>query len=509
MFVSILSSGTVRAQIESLVMPGKVIEDHAEYETECKFCHLAFARDKQKILCLDCHEEIDNDINSEYGFHGKSTNARQDQCASCHTEHKGRDANIVQLDVRDFDHEMTDFRLLGNHATAECTGCHVEDLKYREAPANCYSCHEADNVHDDTMGEVCGDCHNPQAWTDVTFDHDTTEFSLIGKHRDALCLDCHEDQTFKSNPTDCYSCHADDDAHNGKSGNECGNCHSPTGWEDTSFDHDRDTDFALTGNHSELACDDCHSDDPFGDEMDMACVACHLEDDNHDGHFGDACDTCHSPQDWETSTFDHNVDTNHPLLGAHDSIECATCHIEPIFEVPLLGSCNDCHAEDDAHDTTLGIRCQDCHNEDTWEDKVLFDHDLTKFPLLGNHADVECDSCHESHVFNDAPTECVSCHRDDDPHRGNFHDRCDACHNPIDWNIWTFDHDLQTEFPLEGAHVDVLCEDCHRSPLEKMEAIDGSCRGCHRADDVHDGEFGFDCGRCHTSASFREVRSLQ
>ena len=34
------------------------------------------------------------------------------------------------------------------------------------------------------------------------------------------------------------------------------------------------------------------------------------------------------------------------------------------------------------------------------------------------------------------------------------------------------------------------------------------CRNCHRADDVHDGEFGFDCGRCHTTESFSEVRSL-
>jgi hypothetical protein len=26
---------------------------------------------------------------------------------------------------------------------------------------------------------------------------------------------------------------------------------------------------------------------------------------------------------------------------------------------------------------------------------------------------------------------------------------------------------------------------------------------------VHDGEFGFDCGRCHSAASFQDVRSIQ
>jgi hypothetical protein len=42
-----------------------------------------------------------------------------------------------------------------------------------------------------------------------------------------------------------------------------------------------------------------------------------------------------------------------------------------------------------------------------------------------------------------------------------------------------------------------------------MKRIDGSCISCHRANDIHDGEFGADCGRCHSADSFTEVRSLQ
>jgi bacterioferritin-associated ferredoxin len=42
-----------------------------------------------------------------------------------------------------------------------------------------------------------------------------------------------------------------------------------------------------------------------------------------------------------------------------------------------------------------------------------------------------------------------------------------------------------------------------------MLTINGSCGSCHRADDIHDGEFGADCGRCHTAETFKEVRSLQ
>ena len=140
---------------------------------------------------------------------------------------------------------------------------------------------------------------------------------------------------------------------------------------------------------------------------------------------------------------------------------------------------------------------------------MFFDHDLTNFPLLGKHREKECEDCHATQVYTDVETACVSCHLEDDTHKGNFADRCDACHNPVAWDIWTFDHNVQTDFALEGAHVNVACDDCHRTTLDKIKEIDGSCRSCHRADDIHDGEFGSDCGRCHTAYSFAEVRSLQ
>jgi hypothetical protein len=62
---------------------------------------------------------------------------------------------------------------------------------------------------------------------------------------------------------------------------------------------------------------------------------------------------------------------------------------------------------------------------------------------------------------------------------------------------------------LTGAHIGVVCEDCHRSSLAKMKLTNGSCGDCHRADDIHDGEFGPDCGRCHGADSFTEVRAIQ
>jgi hypothetical protein len=509
MTVSIVIPGLSTAQIKTLIMPGPVIEGHAEYEEDCELCHASFERGKQRELCLDCHEEVASDINASTGFHGRFSRASKRSCLSCHTDHEGRDADILQLNKLTFDHNYTDFTLLGTHADAQCDQCHKPDVGYQETPQDCHSCHEPDNVHQDYLGTECGDCHSPTGWLDVEYDHDTTGFALIGKHLSATCLSCHEDQTFQNTPTTCSSCHADDDAHHGKSGQQCQNCHSPVGWNDTSFDHARDTRFVLDGGHGQLNCGDCHSEDPFSDQLDTSCVSCHLEDDNHDGHFSGACDTCHVSSEWTFIIFDHDADTDHELHGAHTSIECTACHVDPIFDVALQSGCNSCHLDDDPHSGTQGTQCQDCHNESSWPDDLLFDHGLTRFPLLGAHTDTACDACHDSQVFHDAPTFCVECHRDDDPHRGRFADKCSQCHNPVDWQHWQFDHDRYTRFVLDGAHVDVACESCHRQALSVQTTLGQRCGDCHRADDVHDGEFGFNCGRCHSADSFTEVRSIQ
>jgi len=509
MALAILAHRPAHAQIETLVMPGKVIEGHAEYESECALCHQKFERGKQRALCLDCHEDIAADIEKPAGFHGRSRRAGAAPCARCHTDHEGRDADIVNLDEDSFDHDFTDFPLLGKHADTECTECHAAGEKHRDAPDDCFACHEENNPHGDTLGTACGDCHSPVEWLDVEFDHDSTGYPLVGKHQEPACLDCHEDDTFQNTPTDCYDCHAEDDAHDGRSGNECGTCHNPKGWDDTSFDHNRDTDFILDGKHAEQECAGCHSEDPFSDELDMACISCHLEDDNHEGHFGKACETCHASSGWPEVRFDHGEDAGYALIGAHSEAECTACHIEPIFDVKLERDCLACHEDDDAHEGSQGTQCLDCHSEASWKDDVFFDHDLTRFPLLGKHAETECGECHESHVFRDAPEDCIGCHRENDSHQGRFGENCALCHNPVDWQQWLFDHDAQTSFPLDGAHAKVACESCHRQSLSAQTRLGRNCADCHRSDDIHDGEFGPDCGRCHSADSFRDVRSIQ
>ena len=509
MYLSISSQQSRAADVETLIMPGEVVKSHADVESECSNCHKAFQRLEQTNLCLDCHEDVQEDVRGEFGFHGRSSDVADVECASCHTEHIGRDADIVNLVEQTFDHDITDFALKFSHEEVECTDCHAADEKHRDAPGDCIDCHREDDNHEGQLGDQCADCHNEESWQDVTFDHSTTDFPLVGKHETAACIGCHTDNIYDGTPDDCFSCHEEDDSHDGLSGNDCSNCHNPTAWDDTSFDHQRDTDFALEFGHSKLECGECHSEEPFADELDVGCFSCHEDNDNHEAHYGQDCGNCHNTVEWTTAIFDHDTDTEYLLNGGHREVECINCHVEPIFDVAPQTACNSCHADDDVHEGTQGDDCSDCHNEIAWNDDVKFDHDLTRFPLLGHHIDAECVDCHETQVFQDVKTVCVDCHADKDPHEGRFGSACAGCHNPVDWEIWFFDHNLRTDFQLAGAHVLVACNDCHRQSIENMIKLSVRCGDCHRTDDVHDGEFGANCERCHSAETFKDVRTLQ
>ena len=54
------------------------------------------------------------------------------------------------------------------------------------------------------------------------------------------------------------------------------------------------------------------------------------------------------------------------------------------------------------------------------------------------------------------------------------------------------------------------CDSCHK-PGEAWRKAPATCVGCHKADDVHRGQFTQSCGECHSSLSWSggQVRSRQ
>lgn len=493
--------------IERLVMPGPVISDHAEYETQCTSCHVRFSRQQQRDLCLTCHTEIAEDLQTNTGFHSLSPEVGE-RCASCHSDHIGRDADILGLDTNRFDHRFTDFPLRESHIEVACEDCHTPEAPFHQAQTLCVSCHLDDDQHRGNLGEVCSDCHSETTWVDAQYEHELESgYALTGAHADIACVSCHVDEQYVETPTECVDCHREDDTHMRRNGPECRDCHTTGDWADTLFDHFARANFALAGAHSGLTCESCHEGNTFEQQTSPVCASCHLEDDAHDGINGTECADCHQVTEWLDVTFDHARDADFALSGAHGELACMDCHVEPVATSLPATECVGCHIDDDPHAAQLGESCGSCHAELTWTDGVRFDHDFSSFPLLGRHDEVVCEDCHATPAFHDASESCVDCHVEEDAHNARLGPDCALCHTPLDWLVWRFDHDVQTDFPLDGAHAGLDCLGCHREPaVDGAIALAGTCVSCHRSDDVHRGQFGADCVECHTTESFDALR---
>jgi hypothetical protein len=494
--------------IESVLRPGDLIQGHAKWEEECTKCHVRFERTAQDRLCSDCHKEVGQDMRERAGYHGR---LKPQTCRSCHTDHKGRSARIVELDKKKFDHAQTDYVLRGKHVKVECEKCHEPTKKYREAAHDCNACHRKDDVHKGSLGPKCADCHTDNDWKEAKFDHDKTRFPLKDKHVDTKCVDCHKKGAeYKDAPRTCVGCHKKEDdstkGHKGLYGERCDSCHNAKAWKPSTFNHDNDTKYALRGKHRTTKCADCHTGHLYKDKLGSACIDCHKKDDDglkgHKGSLGRDCAACHTESGWkEKGKFDHSK-TKFPLLGKHIDTKCADCHKSTNYkEAP--SDCYGCHKKDDKHEATLGTKCESCHVERDWKTlSKRFDHDQTKFKLRNAHAakKVVCKDCHSDlKHYRDTPTDCYACHKKDDKHEGQLSLKCASCHSDRDWKVGDFDH-RKSRFALVGKHVTVKCTDCHETLRYKDAPRD--CWSCHKKEDKHKLKFGTACESCHNARNW-------
>jgi len=488
---------------ERMVMPGPLAAAHEKLEKDCSGCHQAFAAEAQRSLCLACHEPVAADLAEGKGFHSQNALAATGQCKSCHPDHMGREANIMGMSTATFDHSQTDYALRGRHEGTACASCHRPDQKRRDTATDCVECHRNDDAHQGALSTDCAKCHDETRWDSTRFDHSTTKYSLTGAHEKTSCMGCHVGQRYEGTPQDCVSCHAVDDAHAGRFGTNCASCHNTATWKKKSFDHKRESGFALGDAHNKVACATCHREPPGKRKLPETCTGCHASDDVHSGRFGDACQTCHSGATWNQARFDHGKEASFELRGAHSKVECNSCHTQRISDGQLPKDCYGCHRADDVHQGNLGRDCADCHNEASFAGRIKFDHELTNFPLLGLHAMAACESCHRDHSFEKQDVACQSCHASGDVHKGALGAACEQCHNPNAWTRWRFDHDKTTDFPLSGAHETLDCSTCHRTTVTKKIQMSDDCIDCHRSKDVHRGGFGRECQSCHSDKAWK------
>jgi Zn finger protein HypA/HybF involved in hydrogenase expression len=249
----------------------------------------------------------------------------------------------------------------------------------------------------------------------------------------------------------------------------------------------------------------CHTTPNLKDPLPRDCAGCHRKADPHAGRFGEACEKCHGSNAWKPATFDHTRDGRFELVGRHARLDCHACHTAVVSQQKLGTDCLSCHRTNDVHAGKLGRDCAHCHGVEKWRTDVAFDHDLTDFPLVGLHVAAPCVACHASASYKGAAVDCHGCHQREDKHKGALGKDCESCHSPNGWGLWEFDHAKATGFALVGAHARATCEGCHKQPPEVVK-LAGDCASCHMQDDVHLGQFGRQCQRCHGSVTFKGAR---
>lgn len=469
------------------------------------------------MKCLNCHTEIGLLINLKKGFHS-SDNVISKECKDCHSDHFGRKFQIIKFDKNKFDHSLSGFNLLGKHKNLDCEKCHnkefIQSTEIRKRKKTflgleqtCNTCHE--DYHKAQLKNDCESCHDFNAFAPATkFDHSNSKFKLNGKHLSVACVNCHPVNitqnskfqkfigiSFKS----CENCHKD--PHNNRLGKDCKSCHTTDGFNilasNQKFNHSL-TRFPLIGLHQQVNCDKCHK--PNVKKLSFTnCLDCHT--DFHKGQFVENdCSNCHSELGFSPSKFSiiQHDKSRFKLTGAHISIPCNECHYKEkqwIFKIQDL-SCISCHNnihKDFISPKFLGDnKCENCHTTDSWKD-VTFDHNKTKFNLLGKHKEINCSSCHfknfkneRKQVFINLSFECSSCHKDNhqDQFSSNGKTECQRCHTFDNWQISIFNHS-NTRFKLDGQHEKVPCIKCHtQSIINSVKTIkykfeDISCKSCH------------------------------
>ena len=361
----------------------------------CEQCHedgasMVEREPRSPDSCQACHGDPHGDDFSRGPFAGWS-------CLDCHERHTFDPATLDATD-----HALTAFALTGAHTRAACSACHEAELADLDAAprsfsgltSDCASCHT--DVHGGAFDHAslpalfearsgCARCHDTETFRailDAPFDHARwARFPLKDAHALAGCEACH---TALEQPDDigrhhapargrsCVACHAD--PHGGQfeedrfAAQGCASCHDEQRFFPPRFsiaEHDRLTDFPLTGAHAAVACTSCH-EIPAGEDQrrfrgtPRACEACH--EDPHDGTFdapglpvavaGRAgCQRCHETGSFaDLGSFDHGLWTGYALVGAHARASCQSCHAPAPDGARRLGpapstSCADCHVD--------------------------------------------------------------------------------------------------------------------------------------------------------------------
>ncbi len=237
------------------------------------------------------------------------------------------------------------------------------------------------------------------------------------------------------------------------------------------------------------------------------------------GNLNLSCQNCHTYTGWKpirvNPEFNHDQ-TSYPLRGMHVSVQCSECHTKPVFS-NVGQRCANCHA--DLHKGQFGSSCEQCHTVKGWNVALTqVKQHQNRFPLLGAHAALDCESCHKGAAtgqYQGLATQCYSCHATDYQQTtgpghlaASFPTTCEQCHRMDNWYGVSFDHLKFTGYALTGVHATLTCTQCHVGG--RFKGTPATCVGCHLPDYQKTTNpnhvslnFPQTCQTCHSTAAWQ------
>jgi hypothetical protein len=190
------------------------LED-AHLKVACKNCHPTLDFKPRPKACFGCHPEPAVH-KGQYGT----------ECQSCH--------DVVAWQRIKPIHDVGNFSLTGSHDGIDCKRCHKDSRPLAGTGNLCINCHREDDIHANSLGPKCGECHTQWSFAPARYDHTTVGCDLQGQHRTLPCFDCHKAGNFGALSSACFSCHRDDAIasgvqvpnHAAAETIECGACHN-------------------------------------------------------------------------------------------------------------------------------------------------------------------------------------------------------------------------------------------------------------------------------------------
>ncbi len=177
------NSETARVLVQKQVGPGKLSAAHAPFATNCAACHTPIMGiDNAK--CISCHADNKALLQRQpTAFHANIGN-----CASCHVEHQGANANLRVMNhlalaqigagvipvVKAIASQSDKALLPSGHPL----------MSTLEATLDCASCHKTIDKHQGLFGQNCASCHATSQWTIPAFQHPSV--------RSTDCVQCHQ-----------------------------------------------------------------------------------------------------------------------------------------------------------------------------------------------------------------------------------------------------------------------------------------------------------------------------